>query len=454
MRLKQLLLAAAAAYALAALARYLRREEEEEPEEEPEDRETTTVHGVQVCDPGAWPPEGIAGRPDCPLVAVASYNTLRRNYRFRGHDWVPGRHRDFGHRRSLLLRQLESFKADLLCLQECELRSLEEDFAEPLRKLGYDFVTADPKGGHDHTKPVIFYDKSRFAMTWSKPKSRVVLAEFREKSSGDRILVAACHLQGGNHAPTRYNQARSLMKAMDSRMREYAKTPETPTPRSSSGSRSPRRSRSPKDTKKPGGPTEDLSNEKAPACIVCGDMNAFYDDPSVRLFKTGHMRRNMWNPMDGEPPRRLDFRAGHVGGLRDAYCILDEESRPFTYQYGSEDCKNKVVRMVVDYIFYAERKENVREEDGTRLTLRALRRPFGKSRRKPLASVGIPNGWHPSDHLPLAALFEMSSSPGSSIASSKVSQLPRSQAGGGGKHNRRTMAGGRGELNKAGKIKS
>jgi len=183
-------------------------------------------------------------------------------------------------------------------------------------------------------------------------------------------------------------------------------------------------------------------------------MNAFYDDPSVRLFKTGHMRRNMWNPMDGEPPRRLDFRAGHVGGLRDAYCILDEESRPFTYQYGSEDCKNKVVRMVVDYIFYAERKENVREEDGTRLTLRALRRPFGKSRRKPLASVGIPNGWHPSDHLPLAALFEMSSSPGSSIASSKVSQLPRSQAGGGGKHNRRTMAGGRGELNKAGKIKS
>jgi len=79
---------------------------------------------------------------------------------------------------------------------------------------------------------VIFYDKSRFAMTWSKPKSRVVLAEFREKSSGDRILVAACHLQGGNHAPTRYNQARSLMKAMDSRMREYAKTPETPTPRS------------------------------------------------------------------------------------------------------------------------------------------------------------------------------------------------------------------------------
>jgi len=364
--------------------------------------------------------------------------TFDRHYAFRGHSWVPSKHRDWKHRQDALHKEMSKFSADFLCLQEAELRDLDKDFVEPLSTSGYKHVTADPKGGHDHTKPVIFYNSSRFELLWCKPKSRAVVAHFKEITSDNSLIIASCHLQGGQQAPTRYTQGRSILKAIDHRMRSL--DPGSPRARSASSSRSPGRKRGKRDSSSRDDsssnneessqaighvsrPKESETTPPRPACIICGDFNAYRDDPSIRLFKAGRFSKKDWIIDDGEPPRRIDFSAPMVGGLADAYSVMDlkgeEGTRPYTFQWGAMMTENKVHRMIIDYILHTPpppppspssppldskgasssaksfKAKRSRQQDvlhnRSGLKLRALRTPLGPRRRKEMARNGVNN---------------------------------------------------------------
>mmetsp|Transcript_17187 Transcript_17187/g.32722 ORF Transcript_17187/g.32722 Transcript_17187/m.32722 type:complete len:467 (-) Transcript_17187:256-1656(-) len=442
-------LAAAAAYFLHYL--YTRIENDDDVKDEKEDNKM--MNGVLVCSPTNWPANLVGDVLESspgdlgPLLTVATYNTLRCNYRFSDHGaWVPDEYRSWEYRKALLHQQLDSFKADILFLEETELRGLQKDFVSILEPKGYNYVTARPGGGHDHTKPVIFYRRDKLVLVGEKPKSRVAIAEFLVKENGQRLIVAGCHLQGGHQAPTRYNQARSLLKAMDSMLKgdRSASSSRSPSRRNSAARKSSRRGNS--DAAVPNAPSDDTGPPKGrgvpgegkyvlpegtipppPACLVCGDMNAFGDDPSYELFTKGHVAK--WPENEGDPPSKLSFRTGPVGALEDAFRFMDDskEGRPFTYQRGSAGSKFRIIRFTIDYIFhtpprFAEGKTSEEEPEKPRsakaksrdpaleggLQVVAVRKPLSEKRERLLSTkVGLPNRWHPSDHLPLAATFRL-----------------------------------------------
>ncbi|GAB5372682.1 hypothetical protein AAMO2058_001685600 [Amorphochlora amoebiformis] len=403
-RASKLPLALAAAVAAGALGIYLWsiRRRRKDVKKKPEDgRGEEDVRGVRVCEPGNWPPKGLPANTEG-LLNVVSWNTLCGKFHFKNHDWVPEECKPWEYRRDLLWKYLDSFSADVFCLQE-KLRNFAKDFGIFMASKGYDYITADPKyrNGHDHVKPVIFYRRDRLVLKWYKGKSRTVVGEFQVGSSRQRILIASCHLQGGHEAPTRFSQAKSLLKTIDARLRIINPNAPPPDSEGSSSSRSPSRSRkgskrgqSQRIELKEENP-EDLKDLPPPLLLITGDMNAFVEDPCMKLFRNGFFNKSMWNEPGYKPeqiPRKINYKTNLIGPLTDAYERLGEtkKGRPHTYQWGAPGMELPVRKYVIDYILYAnERQDKTSTLGGLKL------------------KVGIPNHWYPSDHFPLSAIFEL-----------------------------------------------
>jgi len=174
---------------------------------------------IQVLTGDKWPPLNLS-KPKHGRITIATYNTLRRNYEFSFQKHVKEDHREWGLRLEMLHKQLKGFEADLLCLQECELGTIEEDFSKSLMAQGYGYVHADPKGGVDFTKPLIFFKRDKLRLRWHSPRSRLVIAEFEVIESGHIILVSSIHFTSGFDPSKRFGEARSLLKRLDTRRSE------------------------------------------------------------------------------------------------------------------------------------------------------------------------------------------------------------------------------------------
>ena len=136
--------------------------------------------------------------------------------------------------------------------------------------------------------------------------------------------------------------------------------------------------------------------------FVCGDFNAFRGEPAYGLLRQGAFTAQQWDEdADGKPPRRVSYESQGVGGLSDAYEPLDraEGGRPFTYQWGHASTDPTLVRHTIDYVLHSPNCSVV-----------AVRRPLSKSMLDDVTRCGVPNDWHPSDHFPLAATFELRAS--------------------------------------------
>eukprot|EP00472_Partenskyella_glossopodia_P003564 CAMPEP_0197516928 /NCGR_PEP_ID=MMETSP1318-20131121/1883_1 /TAXON_ID=552666 /ORGANISM="Partenskyella glossopodia, Strain RCC365" /LENGTH=187 /DNA_ID=CAMNT_0043066081 /DNA_START=69 /DNA_END=632 /DNA_ORIENTATION=- len=146
-------------------------------------------------------------------------------------------------------------------------------------------------------------------------------------------------------------------------------------------------------------------------------MNADEDEPCLRLFRNGKLTKADWRPQDGIPPRRLDVTNAKLGSMADAHEILHDikQGQHFTYQAGSASTPPfQTKRLCIDYIFYTPTKTNPDPSPNPNpnpnwgLKLRAIRLPFSGVQRRILNTrQGIPNRWHPSDHFPVSAIFEV-----------------------------------------------
>jgi len=154
------------------------------------------------------------------VLSVLSFNTLRRNYHFRENDWASEQCKSWEHRKGLLEALLvdELAGTSILCLQEAELRTIDEDFS--FLAKDYDRVSAgkDNDGGHHFTKPSTFYRRDQFELIWHMARTRVVLAELQWRHTGLHVFVINVHLSGGNDKDTeRANQVKSAWKYLEKR---------------------------------------------------------------------------------------------------------------------------------------------------------------------------------------------------------------------------------------------
>jgi len=141
-------------------------------------------------------------------------------------------------------------------------------------------------------------------------------------------------------------------------------------------------------------------------CLVCGDMNASFNEPFYALLTNGGMTKDMWEKGFGPQPRKFEFKSEHVGKLHDAHASVTETSkldRPFTWVADTDLERPGMEDFALDFIFHSA------GSDG--LTLKALRMPYDSKSREKMLKEGIPNSEHGSDHLPVAAIFELPPAP-------------------------------------------
>eukprot|EP00466_Bigelowiella_natans_P014926 jgi/Bigna1/85084/estExt_fgenesh1_pg.C_20133 len=145
-------------------------------------------------------------------------------------------------------------------------------------------------------------------------------------------------------------------------------------------------------------------------CIICGDFNAEKDDPCYKLLKEGRLEVKEWDEQKyAKRPKKFAFESVSIGKLTDA--MVKTKYKHFTYQGGclkgtdiDDDIKNQVGRYLIDYIMFTGSTNSSKK---AKLSLLSLRIPLSEKMAREAAETGLPNSWHPSDHLPLAALFQL-----------------------------------------------
>jgi len=261
---------------------------------------------------------------------------------------------------------LASIHTDIICVQEAEIATFEEDFAF-MEYLGYTSVKPQAKNTkkvedstiHGHTKPSIFFKTNRLLLKWHNPRSRIVLALFEVIETGRLVYVINCHLQGGsNEESQRLCQLRSAFKELKKHMDSIKM------------------------------PKEQLS------LILCGDFNATPDHSIHAILRQGSINSDDKAKYFLRDPKAERSVFTHDYNLSDSYSVLSDDERPYTFKWG---VKEDAIFTILDFIYFSQ---------GT-LSLQALRNPLQDSERILMKDkLGLPNSSNPSDHLPVAAVLK------------------------------------------------
>jgi len=282
-----------------------------------------------------------------------TFNTLRRNYTFGKKYWVNDTARDWNTRKELHKTLIASLATDIICFQEAELTSFDEDFGF-VESLGYSAVKpVVKKGEHEHTKPSIFFKTSRFNLKWHNPRTRTLIVQLEDRITSKCFYVVNCHLQGGTgQEDQRCFQVRSALQQLQNHIKSAK-----------------------------------LSEQEI-ICFVCGDFNELYGFPLHTLLKEGQPNaEEITKYFAGKP-----FNFKHNFGLKDSHEGVP--NRPYTFKWGVKD---DALYHTIDFIYCS----------GNKLEVQCIRNPLKEDQDQPMReTIGIPNQWHPSDHLPAAALFK------------------------------------------------
>jgi len=303
--------------------------------------------------PNQWQHFLSTSPPD--YISIATFNTLRRNYDFGKKYYINEFQRQWSTRHELHKSLFASLATDIICLQEAEVSSFEEDFGFT-KQLGYSAIAPVAKQGeHEHTKPSILFKKDRFILRWQNSRSRTLIAQFEDQVTSKLFYLINCHLQGGKgQEDQRCFQARSALQQVILHLKKNNKN----------------------------------ASEKDVVCFLSGDFNEPLGFPLHTLIKEGRVtNEEIATYFHG---KSLAFT--HNFGFQDSFGSLPE--RPFTFKWGVKD---DAVFQAIDFIYFSDSKVDVVN----------LRLPLNEDQEQPMReTLGIPNSWHPSDHLPSAALFK------------------------------------------------
>lgn len=221
-----------------------------------------------------------------------------------------------------------------------------------MAELGYGAVVQDRSGSLFSIANATFFRAAKLEMTWSEDRSRTLLTSFRMRSAPDSrtIFVVNSHLEGHPYKPhERFNQVKSALSRVS--VRQAA-----------------------------------LNQATADAHVVLlGDLNSTRSDGVYRLLYRGRLEGG-WT--ERYLPERVltQQTVSHPFALRDAYTSCAAFALPFTRAVPGNAC-------VIDYIFISESAR-------VAAVLQYWRGAAG-------TGVALPNGRHPSDHIPLGVVIDV-----------------------------------------------
>lgn len=397
-------------------------------------------------------------------LSLLSYNVLLPNSAENG--WwipkyyepsVPPEQRAWPHRQALIRQGLLGAVADILCLQETTPECFEEDWAF-LREAGYDHAV-HRKG---ELRCATFWRRDRWSLA-DEPRhqDRVLLTALGSLTSSRSVQIANVHLKAGAEPGRRLRQVAEVLEQISKRSAaQGARLDEVPvvlcgdfnTDVSGSAlehllslgevtpdfreATYPDTQLTSKTRKNPLGPFLDSHAQAfgahAPPTLLLPDRERFFfssprifSEPflaAVRalflLFSGGSAQMDRsavdaWiSAVNGRPERGSEWtKAAAIFASKGAEVLLQEdieriymdevlEGKPWGVLHDLSVCgalpelpPHRVFARRFDQIHYTPRA----------LQLQAVRRPLSEERLQ--AGATLPSAWHPSDHLPVGAVF-------------------------------------------------
>jgi mRNA deadenylase 3'-5' endonuclease subunit Ccr4 len=212
--------------------------------------------------------------PDNEEFSMLSWNILLPNSKdnWWNHKmyskWVPMDKRKWSHRQTLIRERMLLSGADIVCIQEADGDTFEDDFAF-MKEAGY---------GHCLHKKfrfrcATFFKRDKFVLERDAHKDRTLVTVLR---SGNRVLnVVNCHLSGGAAPQRRLNQVYEALE----QIRKWKTMVATALEKQRNANRP-----SPKNIDKA---QEALRLQENAGVIVCGDFNSDGDTGVRRLLVEG-----------------------------------------------------------------------------------------------------------------------------------------------------------------------
>ena len=300
---------------------------------------------------------------------VMTYNVLAETYaigysRYK-YAKVPDNVIDWQYRFGVLKEHFTKSDADIICLQEIEEPSFKNEFSTFFKELGYSGIMQEKKTIGN----AIFYRDSKFKLRFTNSRSRVLLAAFTPLNSSEQehekndtvapLYICNAHLDGNPQKPhERFNQIKSLFAQLKKE--------------------------------------ETQGNFSIKEAIICGDFNCDHKSGIYELLTSGALSKDFRNPVTHDLPyTKEDFEIEANTGIslefKSAYASLNNSSEPeFTF------AAPNMRRDPLDFIFFTP----------ATLKVLAVSDPMLMINKNQVENEGIPNDLIPSDHLPMAAVFE------------------------------------------------
>ena len=396
-------------------------------------------------------------------LSLISYNVLLPNsvdgwWVFKYYDGAtPDAARTWAHRQSLLSQRLLREKADIVCIQEASPDTFATDFA---------FMTAAGYSALIHRKsrlrPATFWQKSSWELVFERHRDKVLITLLRSRTEPNRVLcVLNCHLTAAPRPERRFRQVFDALDQLRKDLKRHDITPEqagvvvcgdfNADPAGSATDHLLRGGTIDADFREPQWPERSLSSKvrahvfppmvevyrealsASPVTLIGSRLTGLVEDgqPTATFFSAidalfdrfaDAPDRMSWTAVEAwllcinrAPDRGSEYRA--------AQAVVAEKGEPwlsraeFAALYAGEMAEGKYWSVLHDL----QAGDVLPEGERTLYTVSLDRIYASTGRLEPVAAwdpltgeqrtslmgggIGLPNAWHPSDHLPIGVVL-------------------------------------------------
>ncbi|TPX34773.1 hypothetical protein SeMB42_g07276 [Synchytrium endobioticum] len=365
-----------------------------------------------------------AGVGPADTFTLLCYNTLCEKYASSSsYGYTPSWALNWEYRKEILLQEILTYNADIVCLQEVEMAQYEEYFRDQLQQHGdYESVfwpksrartmSEYERRGVDGC--ATFYKASKFSLVekhliefqqiaMQRPEFRktedilnrvmikdniAVITLLELKETGSRVLVTNAHLHWDpTYRDVKLVQTAMLMDELQRVVNIYAALP----------SRHP-------------GHQQLASNPSRMPVVIAGDFNSLPNSGVYEFLSSAHVSQG-----------HVDF-GSYIYGPYTSEGLTHRMSLKSAYAHiGELDFTNftPTFKGVIDYIWYTT----------STLVITGLLSNIDRDYSRNV--VGFPNWHHPSDHIPLVVAVGIKSGNGNASSNNNTSNAASMSAGAG-----------------------
>jgi len=394
-----------------------------------------------------------------PLYFPVTYNVLAETYaigysRYKYQN-VSDEVISWNYRFNLIKEHITKSEADIVCLQEVELKSFNGEFTPFFKAMGFSGIMQEDKSIGN----ALFYNDNKFKLYCTNSRSRVLIAALIPLTQQEAQLLQQQQQQQQikQQEEKQVVMAASVMPVVEApvaqqeEQKQQVDQQQAQQQKKQKSNKSPRKQQAPAPTPpqlpqlanaplyicnahldgNPLKPHERFNQMKSlfaqlkkeeltgtfsiKEAIICGDFNCDHKSGIYELVTSGKLTKEFRNPITPDlaytkEDFSIETHAGVSLDFSSAYAKVSSDGGEPDFTFAAPNHR----RDPLDFIFYTHKSLKPVAVSDPMLLL--------NNSKQQVESEGIPNDWIPSDHLLLAAVFELVISQQDAIQQEQVKQ--------------------------------